>query len=54
MTSVIICEHQISRNAKKDAQHIRVINEDTIASFSRELSLQSWNDILNINDVNKA
>ena len=41
-----ICEYQIKRNAKKDAQHIRVINQDTLVSFSCELSLQSWDNIL--------
>ena len=35
-------------------QHIRKITEDILASFSNELNQQSWDNVLNINDVNQA
>ena len=37
-----------------DTQYIRVINKDTITLLTQELSLQSWDDILNLYDVNQA
>ena len=37
-----------------DTQYTRVINKDTITLLTQELSLQSWDDILNLYDVNQA
>ena len=37
-----------------DTQYTRVINKDTITLLSQELSLQSWDDILNLYDANQA
>ena len=36
-----LCEYNINRNIVKELQHIRKITEDTLASFSNELSQQS-------------
>ena len=47
-------EFNIDRNKVKEFQYIRTINEDTLASFSDELSQQSWESVLNTNDVNQA
>lgn len=49
-----VCEYQICRNTKMNTQYTRVINKDTLTSLSHELSLQSWDDILNLHDVNQA
>ena len=49
-----LCEYQIKRNTKMDTQYTRVINKDTITLLTQELSLQSWDDILNLYDVNQA
>ena len=50
----VLCEYNIKRNIVKEFQHIRKITEDTLASLSNELSQQSWDNVLNINDVNQA
>ena len=49
-----ICEYQIRRNTKMDTQYTRVINKDTITLLIQDLSLQSWDDISNLYDVNQA
>ena len=49
-----LCEYQIRRNTKMDTQYTRVINKDTINLLTQEISLQSWDDILNLYDVNQA
>ena len=49
-----LCEYNISRCNVNEFQYIRKINEDTLASFSDELSQQSWENVLNTNDVNQA
>ena len=49
-----LCEYQIRRNTKIYTQYTRVINKDTITLLTQELSLQSWDDILNLYDVNQA
>ena len=48
------CDYKINRNIVKVFQHIRKITEDTLASLSNELNQQSWDNVLNINDVNQA
>ena len=30
-----ICEYKINRNVKKEVNHVRIINEDRLASFRR-------------------
>ena len=37
-----------------DTQYTRVINKDTITLLKQELSLQLWDDILNLYDVNQV
>ena len=37
-----------------DTGYTRVINKDTITLLTQEQSLQSWDDILNLYDVNQA
>ena len=49
-----LCEYNISRCNVNEFQYIRKINEDTLASFSDELSQQSWENVLNTNYVNQA
>ena len=49
-----LCEFNVDRNKVKEFQYIRTINEDTLASLSDELSQQSWESVLNTNDVNQA
>ena len=49
-----LCVYQIRRNTKMDIQYDRVINNDPVTLLSQELSLQSWDDILNLHDVNQA
>ena len=49
-----LCEYQIRRNTTMDTQYTRVINKDTITLLIQDLSLQSWDDILNLYDVNQA
>ena len=49
-----LCEYQIRRNTKMDTQYTRVINKDTITLLIQDLSLQSWDDISNLYDVNQA
>ena len=39
---------------KKDVNHVRIINEDRLASFRKELNFQSWDNVLKTNDVNHA
>ena len=47
-------EYKINRNVKKEVNHVRIINEDRLASFRKELNFQPWDDMLNTNDVNHA
>ena len=47
-------EYQIRRYTKMDTGYTRVINKDTITLLTQERSLQSWDDILNLYDVNQA
>ena len=49
-----ICEYKINRNVKKEVNRVRIINEDRLASFRKELHFQAWDDVLNTNDVNHA
>ena len=49
-----LCEYNISRCNVNEFQYIRKINEDTLPSFSGELSQQTWENVLNTNDVNQA
>ena len=49
-----LCEYNISRYNVKEFQIIRKINEETMASFSNELSQQKWEDVLKTDDVNQA
>ena len=39
---------------KKEFQFIRKMTEDTMASFSNELSQQTWESVLKTDDVNQA
>ena len=50
----VLCKYNIRRCNVNEFQYIRKINEDTLASFSDELSQQSWKNCLNTNDVNQA
>ena len=49
-----LCEYHVNRNVEKEVQHIRMINEDTLASLTNELSLQSREHVLHTNNVNHA
>ena len=49
-----ICEYKINRNVKKAVNHVRIIHEDRLASYRKELNVQSWDDVLNTNYVNHA
>ena len=49
-----LCEYNINRYNVKEFQFIRKMNEDTMASFSNELSQQNWENILKTDDVNQA
>ena len=49
-----ICEYKINRYIKKEVNHVRIINEDRLASFRKELNVQSRDNVLNTNDVNHA
>ena len=42
------------KKLKIKVNHVIIINEDILASFRRELNFQSWDDVLNTNDVNHA
>ena len=45
---------KINRNVKKEVNHVRIINEDRLASFRKEQNCQFWDDALNTNDVSHA
>ena len=49
-----LCEYNISRCNQNEFQFIRNMNEDTMASFSNELSQQTWESFLKTDDVNQA
>jgi len=49
-----LCEYNISRYNVKEFQFIRKVNEDTMASLSNELILQTWENVLKTDDVNQA
>ena len=49
-----LCEYNISRYNVKEFQFIRKMNEDTMASFSNEPILQTWENVLKTDDVNQA
>ena len=49
-----LCEYNISRYNVKEFQFIRKKNKDTMASFSNELILQTWENVLKTDDVNQA
>ena len=37
----VICKYKINRNVKKEVNHVRIINEDRLASFRKEQIFQS-------------
>ena len=39
---------------KKEVKRVSIINEDAVVLFRIELNFQSWDDVLNTNDVNHA
>ena len=49
-----LCEYNISRYNGKEFQFIKKMNEDTMASFSNELSQQTWEHVLKTDDVNQT
>ena len=49
-----LCEYNISRYNVKEFQFIRNMNEGKMASFSNELSQQTWESMLKTDDVNQA
>ena len=51
---VALCEYNISRYNVKEFQFIRNMNEDKMASFSNELSQQTWESVIKTGDVNQA
>ena len=48
-----LCEYNISWYNVKEFQFMRNMNEDTMASFSNELSQQTWENVLNNYDGNE-
>ena len=46
--------YKINRNVKEQVKHVKIINEDRLASFKKEQHLKSWDFVLNTNDANRA